>query len=34
MREFNELTDDLSPEEQERLRRVHELLVEARRMSR
>jgi hypothetical protein len=29
MREFNELTDDLSPEEQARLRRVHELLVEA-----
>jgi hypothetical protein len=29
MREFNELTGDLSPEEQERLRRVHELLVDA-----
>ena len=29
MKEFGELTDDLSPEEQERLRRVHDLLVEA-----
>jgi hypothetical protein len=29
MREFDELTDDLSAEEQQRLRRVHELLVEA-----
>lgn len=29
MREFDELTEDLSPEEQERLRRVHDLLVEA-----
>jgi hypothetical protein len=29
MREFDELTRDLSPEEQERLRRVHELLVDA-----
>jgi hypothetical protein len=29
MREFNELTEDLSPEEQKRLRRVHELLIEA-----
>jgi hypothetical protein len=29
MREFDELTEDLSPEEQKRLRRVHELLVEA-----
>ena len=29
MREFEELTEDLSPEEQQRLRRVHTLLVEA-----
>ena len=29
MKEFNELTEDLSPEEQRRLRRVHDLLVEA-----
>ena len=29
MREFEELTEDLSPEEQRRLRRVHDLLVEA-----
>ena len=29
MREFDELTEDLSSEEQRRLRRVHELLVEA-----
>lgn len=29
MREFEELTEDLAPEEQERLRRVHDLLVEA-----
>jgi hypothetical protein len=28
MREFDELTDDLSAEEQERLRRVHQLLLE------
>lgn len=28
MKEFNELTEDLSAEEQERLRRVHELLLE------
>ncbi len=29
MREFEQLTEDLSPEEQERLRRVHDLLVDA-----
>jgi hypothetical protein len=29
VREFDELTEDLSPEEQRRLRRVHDLLVEA-----
>jgi hypothetical protein len=29
MKEFRELTDDLSADEQERLRRVHDLLVEA-----
>jgi hypothetical protein len=29
VREFDELTEDLSPDEQERLRRVHDLLVEA-----
>lgn len=29
MKEFRELTDDLSPEERQRLRRVHDLLVEA-----
>jgi hypothetical protein len=29
VREFDKLTEDLSAEEQERLRRVHELLVEA-----
>jgi hypothetical protein len=29
VREFDELTEDLSPEEQRRLRRVHELLLEA-----
>jgi hypothetical protein len=29
LREFPEHTEDLSPEEQERLRRVHDLLVEA-----
>jgi hypothetical protein len=29
VREFDELTNDLSPDEQERLRRVHDLLVEA-----
>jgi hypothetical protein len=29
VKEFRELTDDLSAEEQERLRRVHDLLVEA-----
>jgi hypothetical protein len=29
LREFDELTEDLSPEEQERLRRVHEILVDA-----
>jgi hypothetical protein len=29
VKEFRELTEDLSPEEQERLRRVHDLLVEA-----
>lgn len=29
MKEFDELTEDLSPEEQARLRRVHDLLIEA-----
>jgi hypothetical protein len=29
VKEFRELTEDLSPDEQERLRRVHDLLVEA-----
>jgi hypothetical protein len=29
VKEFDKLTEDLSPEEQERLRRVHDLLVEA-----
>lgn len=29
MKEFDELTEDLSPEEQRRLRRVHELLLDA-----
>jgi hypothetical protein len=29
VKEFDELTEDLAPDEQERLRRVHELLLEA-----